>query len=153
MSNIDDKLKSMGIILPDAPSPAANYIPFIIKKNIIYISGQIPFWNGDILYKGKVGREIDIDTGKKAARTCALNIISVLKQSINNLDMITKCIKLGVFVNSTADFENQPEIANGASDLIVEVFGELGKHTRFAVGSNSLPMNISVEIDATIKLK
>ncbi len=151
MSTIDNKLKSLGIILPEAPFPAANYIPCIRRQNTIYVAGQIPFWNGEILYKGKLGKDIDIETGKKAAKTCALNIIAVLKQTIGSLDLISRCIKLGVFVNSTPDFEKQPEVANGASDLFVEVFGDMGKHTRFAVSANSLPRGVCVEVDGVFE--
>ena len=136
------------------PNALANYVPYKLSDSIVYISGQAPVMNGKLIYKGKVGNDISIEDGIKAAELCCINIISVLKKSINgDWNKLDNFLKLGGFVNCNSDFVDQPQIINGASDLLVNVFGEQGKHSRFAVGSNSLPMNISVEIDAIIKIK
>ncbi|MDG2001269.1 MAG: RidA family protein [Alphaproteobacteria bacterium] len=154
MNIIDKKIQSLGIKLPSAPKPAANYIPYVISNNLIFIAGQVPFENGEIKHTGKVGENINIDKAKTIARTCGLNIISVLKDALDgDLSRVTKCVKLGIFVACTNDFHNQPEVANGASDLMVEIFGEAGKHARFAVGTNSLPRNVPVEVDAVFEFK
>ena len=113
----------------------------------------MPFENGKINYTGKVGKDVNIDTAKKVARICALNVLGVLKVTVNgDLTRVKKCIKLGIFVSSSDNFHQQPEVANGASDLMVEVFGEKGKHARFAVGTNSLPRNVPVEVDAIFEI-
>ena len=136
------------------PNALANYVPYKLSDSIVYVSGQAPVRNGELIYKGKVGNDISIEDGIKAAELCCINIISVLKKSINgDWNRLDNFLKLGGFVNCNSDFVDQPQIINGASDLLVKVFGEQGKHSRFAVGSNSLPMNISVEIDAIIKIK
>ena len=156
MNIIDEKLEKLGIEIPTAPKPAANYIPYVITNNLIFISGQVPFINGKIREDdtGKVGENIDIAKAQTIARRCGINVVSVLKDALDgDLSRVIKCVKLGIFVSCTNDFHDQPEVANGASDLMVEIFGEAGRHARFAVGSNSLPMNISVEIDAIIKIK
>lgn len=154
MNIIEEKLNNLNIVLPSAPIPAANYIPYVITNNLVFIAGQVPFENGEIKQTGKVGDNIDINTAKKIARICGLNVISVLKDALNgDLSRVTKCVKLGIFVSSTNDFHNQPEVANGASDLMVEIFGDKGKHARFAVGTNSLPRNVPVEVDAIFEFK
>jgi len=154
MNIIDEKLKELNIVLPSAPKPAANYIPYVITNNLVFIAGQVPFENGEIKHTGKVGDNIDIDKAKEIARTCGLNIVSVLKEALNgDLSRVKKCVKLGIFVSCTNNFHNQPEVANGASDLMVEIFGEVGKHARFAVGANSLPRNSPVEVDAIFEFK
>ena len=154
MNIIDEKLKELNIVLPSAPKPAANYIPYVITNNLVFIAGQVPFENGEIKHTGKVGDNIDIDKAKEIARTCGLNIVSVLKEALNgDLSRVKKCVKLGIFVSCTNNFHNQPEVANGASDLMVEIFGEAGKHARFAVGANSLPRNSPVEVDAIFEFK
>ena len=136
------------------PNALANYVPYKLSNSIVYVSGQAPVMNGKLIYKGKVGNDISIEDGIKAAELCCINIISVLKKSINgDWNKLDNFLKLGGFVNCNSDFVDQPQIINGASDLLVKIFGEQGKHSRFAVGSNSLPMNISVEIDAIIKIK
>ena len=136
------------------PNALANYVPYKLSDSIVYVSGQAPVMNGKLIYKGKVGNDISIEDGIKAAELCCINIISILKESIDgDWDRLDNFLKLGGFVNCNSDFVDQPKIINGASDLLVNIFGEQGKHSRFAVGSNSLPMNISVEIDAIIKIK
>jgi len=146
MNDIDKKLQDLGITLPKAPMPAANYIPYVITGKLVFISG--------IKHTGKVGKDIDINLAKLIAKTCALNIISVLKNALNgDLSKVNQCVKLGIFVACTNDFHQQPEVANGASDLMVEIFGDKGKHARFAVGTNSLPKNVPVEVDAVFEIK
>jgi len=153
MNEIDNLLKNKNIIIPEAPTPAANYIPYVISDNLVFIAGQVPFENGKINYTGKVGKDINIDDAKKVARICALNVLGVLKTAVNgDLSKVKKCIKLGIFVSCNDDFHMQPEVANGASDLMVEIFGDKGKHARFAVGTNSLPRNAPVEVDAVFEI-
>ena len=154
MHVFEENIKQLGIEIPDMPNALANYVPYKISDSIVYVSGQAPVMNGELIYKGKVGNDITIDDGIKAAELCCINIISILKESIDgDWDRLDNFLKLGGFVNCNSDFFDQPQIINGASDLLVNIFGEQGKHSRFAVGSNSLPMNISVEIDAIIKIK
>jgi|TARA_B100001939_G_C16912031_1_gene605082 enamine deaminase RidA (YjgF/YER057c/UK114 family) len=154
MHVFEENIKQLGIEIPDMPNALANYVPYKLSDSIVYVSGQAPVMNGKLIYKGKVGNDISIEDGIKAAELCCINIISVLKKSINgDWNKLDNFLKLGGFVNCNSDFVDQPQIINGASDLLVKVFGEQGKHSRFAVGSNSLPMNISVEIDAIIKIK
>lgn len=154
MHVFEENIKQLGIEIPDMPNALANYVPYKLSDSIVYVSGQAPVRNGELIYKGKVGNDISIEDGIKAAELCCINIISVLKKSINgDWNKLDNFLKLGGFVNCNSDFVDQPQIINGASDLLVKVFGEQGKHSRFAVGSNSLPMNISVEIDAIIKIK
>jgi len=150
----EENIKQLGIEIPDMPSALANYVPFKISDNIVYVSGQAPVKNGDLIYKGKVGVDLSINDGIKAAELCCINIISALRTSISgDWNRLDSFLKLGGFVNCNNDFYDQPKIINGASDLLVNIFGDQGKHARFAVGSNALPMNISVEIDAIIKIK
>ena len=154
MHMFEENIKQLGIEIPDMPAALANYVPFKVSDSIVYVSGQAPVKNGELIYKGKVGKDISIDEGIKAAELCCVNIIAALKKSINgDWNRLDSFLKLGGFVNCNNDFYDQPKIINGASDLLVDIFGEQGKHARFAVGSNSLPMNISVEIDAIIKIK
>ena len=154
MHLIEKKIQELKIVLPEVPNPVANYIPFKIDQSIMYISGQAPIINGAIQYKGKVGSDITEDEGIKAAELCCLNIVAALKKGINgDWDKFDNFIKIGGFVNCKNDYINQPLIINGASDLLVKIFGEHGRHTRFAVGSNTLPLGIAVEIEAIIKLK
>ena len=136
------------------PSPLANYVPYKVSDNTVYVSGQGPVIDGKIIYSGKVGNEISQEEGVKAAELCCINIIAALKSSINgDWNRLDTFLKLGGFVNCDHDFSDQPKIINGASDLLVNIFGDKGRHSRFAVGSNALPLNISVEIDAIIKIK
>ena len=154
MHMFEENIKQLGIEIPDMPAALANYVPFKVSDSIVYISGQAPVKNGELIYKGKVGEDVTVDDGIKAAELCCINIISALKKSINgDWNRLDSFLKLGGFVNCNNNFYDQPKIINGASDLLVKIFGDQGKHARFAVGSNSLPMNISVEIDAIIKIK
>ena len=153
MHTFDKNIKDLDLTIPDIAIPIANYVPYKLFNNNLYISGQAPSKDGNIIFKGKVGVDISEEEGIKAAELCCINIIAALKNAINgDWERLEGFVKLGGFVNCKADFANHPKIINGASDLLVKIFGERGKHTRFAVGSNSLPVNISVEIDALIKL-
>ena len=146
--------KKLDLKIPDLPSPLANYVPYKVSDNTVYVSGQGPVIDGKIIYSGKVGNEISQEEGVKAAELCCINIIAALKSSINgDWNRLDTFLKLGGFVNCDNDFSDQPKIINGASDLLVNIFGDKGRHSRFAVGSNALPLNISVEIDAIIKIK
>ena len=154
MHLFEKNIKDLGLIISEPPAAVANYVPFKVIDNLVYVSGQAPIQNGKIIYTGKVGDNISEEDGILAAEICCLNIIAALRKSINgDWDRLENFVKLGGFVNCKDDYTNQPKIINGASDLLVNIFGEQGKHTRFAVGSNSLPMNIAVEIDAIIKIK
>ena len=154
MHIFEKNIKSLGLELPEVSSPVANYVPFKIVKNLIYVSGQAPIINGNIKYKGKVGIDISEKEGIEAAKLCCLNIVAALKKGIKgDWDQLEEFVKIGGFVNCDDKFTNHPLIINGASDLLVNIFEEKGRHTRFAVGANSLPLGISVEIDAIIKIK
>ena len=153
MSIIKNKLESLNIILPPAPAPAANYVPTVKSGNLIFVSGQIPIIDEKMIV-GKVGHSIEIEEAIAAARACGLAIIAQLNEATNfNLDKISRIVKLGGFVNCIDTFTQQPEIINGASNLMVEVFGEAGKHSRFAVGTNSLPRGVVVEVEAIAEIK
>ena len=150
----DDKIKELKINLPEAKSPVGNYVATKISGKILFVSGQISVDENGQLIKGKVGKDLDTEAGYNAAKRCALSIIAQVKKACNNdLSKIKSCIKLTGFVNSTSDFTDQPKVINGASDLIALVFGESGMHTRAAVSSNSLPLGVSVEVDAVFELK
>ncbi|MDC0056655.1 RidA family protein [Alphaproteobacteria bacterium] len=154
MHLFEKNIKELGVAIPDLPVALANYVPYRMLDGIMYVSGQAPVKDGKMQYTGKVGSDISIEEGIKAAELCCINIIAALKQGTNgNWNQLQNFVKLGGFVNSRDDFTDHPKIINGASDLLVKIFGDQGKHARFAVGSNSLPMNISVEIDAIIKIK
>ena len=154
MYSFEENIMQLGINIPDMPAPLANYVPYKVSDNVVYVSGQGPVLNGDLVYKGKVNEDISIEDGIKAAELCCINIIAALKKSINgDWNRLDGFLKLGGFVNCKDNFYDQPKIINGASDLLVKIFGDQGRHARFAVGSNALPMNISVEIDAIIKIK
>jgi len=154
MHIFEKNIKDLDLNIPDMATPVANYVPYKIFDKILYVSGQAPSKDGSLIYIGKVGEEITEEDGIKAAELCCINIIAALKSAINSdWEKLDGFIKLGGFVNSNTNFTNHPQIINGASNLLVKIFGEKGKHSRFAVGSNSLPMNISVEIEAIIKLR
>lgn len=151
---IDQRLAELKIELPQAAAPVANYVPAVTSGNLVFISGQVTVWNGEFKYVGKLGRDFSVEEGQAAARLCGLNILAQLKAALNgDLDRVTRCVKLGVFVNSADDFTDQPKVANGVSDLMVEVLGDAGKHARFAVGTNALPLNVAVEVDAVFEVR
>ena len=151
--NFENKLDELKINLPEAKPPVGSYVATKIVGNLLYISGQISISKNGELIKGKVGKDLSIEDGYKAAERCGLSIISQAKVACNgDLSKIKSCIKLTGFVNSTDDFTDQPKVINGASDLIASVFGDAGMHTRAAVSTNSLPLGVSVEVDAIFEL-
>jgi|TARA_B100001059_G_scaffold146777_1_gene146635 enamine deaminase RidA (YjgF/YER057c/UK114 family) len=151
--NFEDNLKKLNIILPEAKAPVGNYVAAKTSGKMLFVSGQISIDESGQLIKGKVGKDLDTDAGYNAAKRCALSIISQVKKACDNdLSKVKSCIKLTGFVNSTEDFTEQPKVINGASDLIASVFGEAGMHTRAAVSTNSLPLGVSVEVDAIFEL-
>ena len=150
----DDKIKELKIILPEAKPPVGNYVATKIVGKMLFVSGQISIDENGQLIKGKVGKELDTEAGYNAAKRCALSIIAQVKKACDNdLSKVRSCVKLTGFVNSTDEFTDQPKIINGASDLIAAVFGDSGMHTRAAVSTNSLPLGVSVEVDAIFELK
>ena len=152
--NYNDKLKELNINLPEAKAPVGNYVATKISGKILFISGQISIDNNGQLIKGKVGKDLDTEAGYNAAKRCALSIVAQVKKACgDDLSKVKSCIKLTGFVNSTDDFTEQPKVINGASDLIASIFGETGMHTRAAVSTNSLPLGVSVEVDAIFELK
>ncbi|WP_138379674.1 RidA family protein [Luteithermobacter gelatinilyticus] len=153
-SPVEEKLAALGLTLPEPAKPVANYVPYVVTNNLISISGQIPLSaDGRLAFQGKVGQDLDEETAREAARLCAINIIAQAKAACDgDLNRIRRIVKLGAFVNCTDGFEGQPAIINGASDLMVEIFGEKGRHSRSAVGVNALPLNVPVEIDALIEI-
>ncbi|MBI5698098.1 MAG: RidA family protein [Thaumarchaeota archaeon] len=144
---IEDKLKQLNITLPTPPKPAGSYIPVVISGNLAFVSGQIPMQDGKVSFTGKVPSEKSIEEAQKAARLCMINILAQLKANLGSLDKITKIVRVSGFVNCTPEFSEHPKVINAASDLLFEIFGESGKHTRIAVGVSSLPLNSTVEID------
>ena len=152
--NYDDKLKELKINLPEAKAPVGNYVATKVSGKMLFISGQISIDETGQLIKGKVGKDLDTDAGYNAAKRCALSIIAQVKKACgNDLSKVRSCVKLTGFVNSTDEFIDQPKVLNGASDLIASVFCEAGMHTRAAVSTNSLPLGVSVEVDAIFELK
>ena len=153
MHTFEENIKKLELVIPEPPVAVANYVPYKIMNNIMYISGQAPIQNGELLYKGKVGYDLSLEDGIKAAELCCINIIAAIKKGIegdwNKLDCF---LKLGGFVNCNSDFIDQPKVINGASDLIVSVFGNYGMHTRAAVSANTLPLGVAVEVDAIFEL-
>ena len=151
--SINDKIKELKIELPEAKPPVGNYVATKISGKMLFVSGQISIDEKGELIKGKIGKDLDVESGYNAAKRCALSIISqIMKACDNDLTKIKSCIKLTGFVNSTDDFNDQPKVINGASDLIVSVFGDSGMHTRAAVSVNSLPLGVAVEVDAIFAL-
>lgn len=145
-------LAELGITLPDAQAPAANYVPFVISGNQLFVSGQVPKDEDGLKHVGRLGDTISIEEGKAAARLCALNLIAQAKAAVGDLDRVTRVVRLTGFVNSAPEFGDQPQVINGASDLMVEVFGERGRHARAAVGVAALPFGVAVEVDAVFEI-
>lgn len=153
MNEIEKKLVSLGISLPTPAVPAANYVPYNLSGKTVFVSGQLPMLDGKPQFIGKLGKEISIEDGQKCARICGINILAHLKNACaGDLDRVKQCLRLGVFVNSTESFLDHPKVANGVSDMMVEIFGDKGKHARFAVGVAQLPFGVAVEVDATFEL-
>ncbi|GHF29849.1 hypothetical protein GCM10017044_26430 [Kordiimonas sediminis] len=151
--SIEQRLTELGITLPEPAAPVANYLPYIVSGNLISISGQIPMGPNGIEFQGKVGSDYNIDFAQRAARLCGINLIAQMKAACDgDLERVVRVVKLGGFVNCTDGFGDQPKVINAASDLMVDVFGDKGRHSRSAVGTNGLPLNVPVEIDALVEI-
>ncbi len=151
--NIADKVQEAGYELPQAAKAVASYVPFVISGNHVYVSGQIPFLNGQPMHQGTLGDTLDVAAGQEAAKACALNIIAQVNAAVDgDWSRVKRCVKLGAFVAGTPDFTDQPQVVNGASELVVEIMGEAGRHARSAVGVPSLPLGVAVEIDAVFEI-
>ncbi len=152
-TKVNDRLKELGIELPEAPNPVANYQPYVVSGNLVFMSGQVTIWNGKIEYQGKIGREFTVDQGYQAARMCGLNLIAQVRAACGgDLDRVKRVVRLGAFVNCIDDFEQHPNVVNGASDLMAEVFGDAGRCTRTNAGVPSLPLGFAVEIDGIFEI-
>lgn len=149
---VEELLAQLGIRLPPAAAPVASYVPVRISGDLAYVSGQVPFEDGKVLSTGKLGAEISIQDGRSAARRCALQALAALRESLGSLDRVRGIVQLTVYVASAPGFTDQPEVANGASDLLVEIFGDEGKHSRAAVGVAELPLGAPVEVSVTAKI-
>ncbi len=150
---IDSRLKELGIELPTPPAPVASYVPFVVSGNLAFISGQVTIAPDGLKYLGTIGAELTVEDGRAAARLCALNLLAQAKAAAGgDLDRIKRCVKVTAFVNAVPGFTQHPEVANGASDLLAEIFGDAGRHARAAVGASSLPRNVAVEIEAVFEL-
>lgn len=150
--SINARLEELGINLPAAAAPVASYVPVVIHGDLAFVSGQVSFVDGKLL-TGRLGEDISLEDGIKAARGCGLMILAQLKAALGSLDRVERVVKLGGFVNCTADFTDQPKVINGASDLMLEVFGDAGKHARAAVGVPTLPLGVAVEVDAVVAIR
>ena len=148
---IEDKLKELSIELPNPPSPAGSYIPVVTTGNLAFVSGQIPMKEAKVVFEGKVPEQQSLESAKDAAKICIINGLAQLKANLGTLDRITKFVRISGFVNSSSDFTEQPKVINAASDLLVEIFGDMAKHSRIAVGVASLPLNSTVEIDMVVE--
>jgi enamine deaminase RidA (YjgF/YER057c/UK114 family) len=150
--SIENRLAELGIVLPAAAAPVAAYVPVVVTGNLAHVSGQLPFVDGQLV-TGRLGEDVSLERGAAAARACGLMILAQLQAALGSLDRVERIVKLGAFVNSAATFTDQPKVANGASELMAEVFGEAGKHARSAVGVPVLPLGAAVEVDAVVALK
>jgi enamine deaminase RidA (YjgF/YER057c/UK114 family) len=151
--SIDQRLDELGITLPEPAAPVAAYVPAVESGGLLHISGQISFDEDGNLMKGRVGQNLDIDGATEAARRCGIMLIAQMKAALGSLDRVERIVKLGVFVNSAPSFTDQPKVANGASELMQDVFGEAGRHARSAVGVAVLPLGVAVEVDAIVAVK
>ncbi|MEN9924856.1 RidA family protein [Novosphingobium sp. NPDC080210] len=150
--SIDARLAELGITLPEPAAPVAAYVPVVIAGGLAHVSGQVSIVGGQLL-KGRLGEDLSLEQGVEGARACGLMILAQLKAALGSLDRVERIVKLGAFINSTADFTDQPKVANGASELMAEVFGDAGKHARSAVGVPSLPLGVAVEVDAIVAVR
>jgi enamine deaminase RidA (YjgF/YER057c/UK114 family) len=151
--SIDQRLAELGITLPQPVAPVASYVPTVETGGLLYISGQVSFGADGQLIKGRLGEDVDLDGGIAAARRCGIMLLAQMKAALGSLDRVERVVKLGAFVNSAADFTDQPKVANGASELMQDVFGEAGRHARSAVGVPVLPLGAAVEIDAVVAVR
>jgi enamine deaminase RidA (YjgF/YER057c/UK114 family) len=151
---IEALLREHRIELPQASAPLANYVPVVRSGSLLFVSGQVCQWNGERRFLGKLGREFSVEEGQQAARLCALNIVAHVRAALDgDLDRVERIVRLGGFVNSADDFTQQPLVVNGASDLMVEIFGDAGRHARAAVGVNALPGGVAVEVEAVVEVR
>ena len=150
---IDRRLAELGIILPAPAAPVASYVPTVEAGGLLYISGQVSFGEDGQLIKGRLGEDMDLDSGIAAARRCGINLLAQMKAALGSLDRVERVVKLGAFINSSGDFTDQPKVANGASELMQDVFGEAGRHARSAVGVPALPLGAAVEVDAIVAIR
>jgi len=148
---IEDKLRELSIELPTPPNPAGSYIPVVTTGNLAFVSGQIPMKEGKVVFEGKVPEQQSLESARDAAKICIINGLAQLKANLGSLDKIKRFVRISGFVNSSSDFTEQPKVINAASDLLVEIFGEMAKHSRIAVGVASLPLNSTVEIDMVVE--
>ena len=148
---IEEKLKQLNISIPTPPKPAGSYIPVVTSGNLVFVSGQIPMQDGKVIFTGKVPTDKSIEQAQEAAKLCAINLLAQLKANLGSLDKITKILRVSGFVNCTPDFSEHPKVINAASDLFYEIFGEMAKHSRIAVGVANLPLNSTVEIDMIVE--
>jgi enamine deaminase RidA (YjgF/YER057c/UK114 family) len=152
-SAIEQRLATRGLELPEAPAPAANYVPYTISGKLVFVAGQLPFRNGQVAVSGRLGAGVSVEQGQEAARICALNLLAQARAACGgDLGRLARCLKLGGFVSCTPEFAEHPAVINGASDLIVEVMGEAGRHARFAIGCASLPRDAAVEVEGIFEL-
>lgn len=151
MPRVEARLKELGLALPDAAAPVANYVPYVLSGSMLFVSGQVSK-GPDGFIIGKLGAELSVEEGRAAAQFCGLMLLAQAKAAAGDLDRIKRCVKLGGFVNCTPDFTDHPKVINGASDLMVAALGEAGRHARFAVGAPSLPLDVAVEIDAVFEI-
>jgi enamine deaminase RidA (YjgF/YER057c/UK114 family) len=149
---IEEKLTSLGITLPDPPTPAGSYVPVVKSGNLAFVSGQIPTESSQVRFKGKLGKDVSVEAGQQAARLCTVNALAQLKMVLGSLDSIKRIVKVTGFVNSDPSFIEQPKVINAASDLLVQLFGESGKHARAAVGVSSLPLDSAVEVEFIVEI-
>jgi len=151
---VESRIAELGIELPNPSAPAANYVPYVVSGNLVFVSGQVTVFNGEKRFIGRIGEDLDADQGYQAARLCGLNLIAQVKAACDgDLDRVRRVVKLGGFVNCTPDFTGQPGVINGASDLMVEVFDpEIGSHARFAVGAPVLPLGVATEVDGIFEI-
>ncbi len=149
---IEEKLRDLSIELPTPPSPAGSYIPVVTTGNLAFVSGQIPMREGKVVFEGKVPEQQSLESARDAAKICIINGLAQLKANLGSLDKITKFVRISGFVNSSPNFTEQPKVINAASDLLVEIFGDMAKHSRIAVGVASLPLNSTVEIDMIVEV-
>lgn len=151
-SGPESRLSALGITLPPAPKPVAAYVPFVRTGNLLFVAGQIPMKEGKLLHQGRVGVEVTPEQGVACARQCAINGMAVMREAAGSLDRVKRIVKLGVFVACEAGYHEQPKIANGASELMLEVFGDAGRHARAAVGTNDLPLGAPVEVEFVVEI-
>jgi len=149
---IEKKMRGLGLELPEVPKPVASYVPAVRSGNYVYTSGQVPFVKGELMHRGKLGGDLTIEQGYECARVTALNCLAAVKSVIDDLDRVKRIVRVTGFINSAPGFTDQPKVLNGASDLLVEIFGERGKHSRLAIGTSELPLGAPLEIDMVVEI-